>query len=58
MSAQPKSSQGMPAVLAHYLPSTHEVRCLDDLSEIFLVAHNRILSESNTREMDFLVKEK
>lgn len=24
MSAQPKSSQGMPAVLAHYLPSTHE----------------------------------
>ena len=58
MSVQPKSSQGMPAVLAHYLPSTHEVRCIDDLSEIFLVAHNRILSESNTREMDFLVKEK
>lgn len=58
MSVYPQSSQGMPAVLAHYLPSTHKVRCLDDLSEIFLVAHNRILSESNTREMDFLVKEK
>lgn len=58
MSAQPKSSQGMPAVLAHYLPSTHEVRCLDDLSEIFLITHNRILAESNTRDMDFIVKEK
>lgn len=58
MSAQPKSSQGMPSVLAHYLPSTHEVRCLDDLSEIFLTTHNRILAESNTRDMDFIVKEK
>lgn len=58
MSAQPKSSQGMPAVLAHYLPSTHDVRCLDDLSEIFLTTHNRILAESNTRDMDFIVKEK
>lgn len=58
MSAHPKSSQGMPAVLAHYLPSTHEVRCLDDLSEIFLTTHSRILAESNIREMDFLVQEK
>lgn len=56
--AQPKSSQGMPAVLAHYLPSTHGVRSLEDLSEIFLTTHSRILAESNTRDMDFIVKEK
>lgn len=56
--AQPKSSQGTPAVLAHYLPSTHGVRSLEDLSEIFLTTHSRILAESNTRDMDFIVKEK
>lgn len=56
--AHPKSSQGMPAVLAHYLPSTHGVRSLEDLSEIFLTTHSRILAESNTRDMDFIVKEK
>ena len=58
MSAKSKSPQGSPAVLAHYLPSIHEVKSLEELSEIFLTTHSRILSESKTRDMDFMVKEK
>lgn len=48
----------MPAVLAHYLPSTHDVKSLDDLSELFLTTRSRILAESNSREMDFIDQEK
>ena len=58
MSAQSKSPQGSPAVLAHYLPSTHEVKSLEDLSEIFLTTHSRILADSNTRNMEFIAQEK
>lgn len=50
--------KGMPAVLAHYLPSTHDVKSLDDLSELFLTTRSRILAESNSREMDFNDQEK
>lgn len=55
---QDAPSHGMPAVLASYMPSTHDVQSLDDLSEIFLVTHSRILAENNTREMDYVTKEK
>lgn len=53
-----QAPQGMPAVLAAYLPSTHDVRSLDDLTEIFLTTRSRILAESNSREMDFIDQEK
>lgn len=54
MSIHQPIHKGMPAVLAHYLPSTHDVKSLDDLSELFLTTRSRILSESNSREMDFI----
>lgn len=58
MSTHQPTPKGMPAVLAHYLPSTHDVQSLDDLSELFLTMRSRILAESNSREMDFIDQEK
>lgn len=58
MSIHQPIHKGMPAVLAHYLPSTHDVKSLDDLSELFLTTRSRILAESNSREMDFINQEK
>lgn len=58
MSIHQPIHKGMPAVLAHYLPSTHDVKSLDDLSELFLTTRSRILAESNSREMDFIDQEK
>lgn len=58
MSIRQPIHKGMPAVLAHYLPSTHDVKSLDDLSELFLTTRSRILAESNSREMDFIDQEK
>ncbi len=50
--------QGLPAVLSSYMPSLHGVRNLDDLAELFLTTHSRILAESNSRAMGFLDQEK
>ena len=58
MSTHQPTPKGMPAVLAHYLPSTHDVQSLDDLSELFLTMRSRILAESNSREMAFIDQEK
>lgn len=58
MSTIQPTPKGMPAVLAHYLPSTHDVQSLDDLSELFLTMRSRILAESNSREMAFIDQEK
>ena len=58
MSTHYPTPKGMPAVLAHYLPSTHDVQSLDDLSELFLTMRSRILAESNSREMAFIDQEK
>lgn len=58
MSIHQPIHKGMPAVLAHYLPSTHDVKSLDDLSELFQTTRSRILAESNSREMDFIDQEK
>lgn len=58
MSIHQPIHKGMPAVLAHYLPSTHDVKSLDDLSELFLTTRSRILAESNSREMDFIDKKR